>query len=61
MANISIDADKLINEAATLKDISREFNTMIEDMYNKFSSLDANGAWSSSPNGSLEKFLNKAN
>ena len=61
MANVSIDADKLITEAENIKEVAKEFNILINDMYKKFSSLDVNGVWKSSPNGSLERFLNKVN
>ena len=61
MANLSIDADKLINEAENLKEIAKEYNTLLNEMYRKFDSLSANGAWISDNNGSLDRFLAKVN
>lgn len=59
MAKVTIDADKLLVEADNLKKIAKEYNTLLNDMYQKIYNMSNNGVWSStSNNGAANVFIN---
>lgn len=59
MAKVTIDADKLLVEADNIKKIAKEYNDLLNEMYQKINNISNNGVWSSSSEkGAANVFIN---
>jgi hypothetical protein len=61
MSKLSIDTDKVKSAGEDIKEIAKEYNIIINELYNKINNISNEEIWiSESENGSANKFINEA-
>lgn len=60
MSKISIDTTKLKASGESIVSIAEEFNSIIEDIFTKLKSMDANGTWTGdSESSAVKKYIER--
>ena len=59
MAKLSMDADKIKSAGEELKDVAKDYNLLINELYSKINNIPKDGTWNSDSNiGAANQFVN---